>query len=254
MRVLITRPEQDALALTAALATRGVTAVMEPLLTIIFEPIDELDVSGAQALIATSKNGVRSLALSEAMGAARELPLFAVGPGTAAMAAACGFAHVIKGPKAAKDLGKVIASIAEVNSGPLVHLAGEQLAYDIGADLRALGFHVLQPLAYRTQPLQRMSAKTIAAIASGALHGVILLSPETARIYARLILQHGLTTANRRLTHFCLSAKVAKALESLGPVSVAVATLPNLEELLALIDAAAAKSTRASDSAARKPD
>jgi uroporphyrinogen-III synthase len=79
-------------------------------------------------------------------------------------------------------------------------------------------------------------------LAFGEVDGVILMSPRTAEIYAALMRKAGLAGAARRLIHFCLSDAVAKRLASLGTVTVAVADRPRLEEVLALIDAAAAQS------------
>jgi uroporphyrinogen-III synthase len=73
------------------------------------------------------------------------------------------------------------------------------------------------------------------------IDGVLLMSPRTAAIYARLVAKHGLASAVRPLPHFCLSAAVARQLEPLGPVPTEIAGAPRLEEVLALIDRSAAQ-------------
>ncbi len=78
MRVLVTRPEEDASALAAALAARGFDALVEPMLSVAPAPgvTPPLDLDGVQALLFTSANGVRALArLTER----RDLPAFTVG-------------------------------------------------------------------------------------------------------------------------------------------------------------------------------
>ncbi len=64
MRVLVTRPEEDAGALVAALAARGHETLVEPMLTVGPVPgvTPPLDLEGVQALLFTSANGVRALA------------------------------------------------------------------------------------------------------------------------------------------------------------------------------------------------
>ena len=84
MRLLVTRPEPDATALRAQLIAQGHEVLVEPLITIRFDNADPIELDGVQALIATSRNGLRALASSPAIEQARSLPLFAVGPGTAA--------------------------------------------------------------------------------------------------------------------------------------------------------------------------
>jgi hypothetical protein len=54
--------------------------------------------------------------------------------------------------------------------------------------------------------------------------------------------KHGLVSIARGLIHFCLSDAVAQRLQQLGPVPIETAEMPRLEEVLALIDTAAAKS------------
>jgi uroporphyrinogen-III synthase len=242
MRVLVTRPEPDATALKTHLVTAGHEVFIEPLLAIEYQPIDPEDILDAQALIATSRNGLRALAASEAWEAMRELPVFTVGPGTAAEARALGMASVMAGPRSARELIPIISEVAEVNAGPLIHLAGETLAFDLGAELVALGFHVLQPVVYRSVAKNSLSDATVARLGGGGLDAVILLSPQTAAIYARLIRWHGLEAAAQEITHVCLSDAVANQLASLAVPKRLVAALPNLEEILGLVGSLAAQS------------
>jgi uroporphyrinogen-III synthase len=92
------------------------------------------------------------------------------------------------------------------------------------------------------QPATALSDDTIEQLALGEIEGVILMSPRTATIYALLMRKHGLAAAARRLIHFCLSEPIAQRLATLGQVPVEIAEAPRLEEVLALIDAAAARS------------
>jgi uroporphyrinogen-III synthase len=234
MRLLVTRPEPDSTELKSRLEALGHEAMIEPLLTIHFEGAEAVDLEGAQALIATSRNGVRALATSPAMDAARGLTLYAVGPGTAAAAKALGFERIIMGPRAAKDLVTLISLQAEVNGGPLVYLAGDTVAADIAGELRRLGFSVLEPVVYTTEIAETFDPPIIAEFKAGRIGGVLLFSPQTARIYARLLQKHGLTAAASRVIHFCLSGAVARELDSLK-VRTEVAKEPNLQEMLALV-------------------
>src|SRR5882724_6752731 len=89
LRALVTRPEEDAAPLAAALAERGIDVTLEPLLAIRPLPEAPIDLAGVQALLFTSANGVRSfaeLAGGRDLAGWRELPVFAVGNATAAAA------------------------------------------------------------------------------------------------------------------------------------------------------------------------
>ncbi|MCL4767227.1 MAG: uroporphyrinogen-III synthase [Hyphomicrobiaceae bacterium] len=242
MRLLVTRPEPDAAALRAHLVAQGHEVLIEPLITIRFDNADPIELDGVQALIATSRNGLRALAASPAFDDALMLPLFAVGPGTAATARALGFRQVVKGPGTGRQLVSFIVERADVNGGPLLHLAGDTLAFDFASELARLGFHVLRPVVYAAEPATRLSGSTAARLSSNRIDGVLLLSPRTAEIYVRLVAAHGLADAVRGLTHYCISAVAAAQLEQLAPAKVEVAAEPNLQEVLALTARAAPQS------------
>jgi len=87
MRVLVTRPLDDALEIQILLAARGHEVVVAPLLRVAFRRGTEIDLTGVQAILATSANGVRALAQRTER---RDVPVFAVGPQTAQAAQALG--------------------------------------------------------------------------------------------------------------------------------------------------------------------
>jgi len=242
MRLLITRPEPDALKLMAALEQHGCAAVVEPLLSVIFNTDAKLDLSDVQALVTTSRNALRALKLHPLRNAARQLPLFAVGAATAAEARGLGFGLVLTGAGTARELVTHIVAVADPAAGLLLQLAGDLEAIDLKAELEAHGFRVVRQVVYRIDAATMLSVGTIEQLGSGEIDGVILMSPRTGAIYAALMRQHRLEAAARELVHYCLSSRVAERLAPLGRVPVAVAERPRVEEILALIDAAAAKS------------
>jgi uroporphyrinogen-III synthase len=241
MRLLVTRPEPDALRLRALLEKAGHEATVEPLLSVSFDDADPIELDGAQALIATSRNALRALKASPAAAEARHLPLFAVGKATAAEARTLGIETVVTGAGTAAELVAHIVSVLDPANGVLVHLAGDALAHDLAGELEAHGFRVRQPVVYRMVPATAFADTTVEDLATHAIDGVLLMSPRTATIYAGLVTRHGLTTAVRTLPHFCMSDAVARRLQPLGPLPTRVADAPRLEELLALIDESAAQ-------------
>jgi uroporphyrinogen-III synthase len=241
MRLLVTRPEPDALKLSGLLEEAGHAAVAEPLLSVSFEGGDAVELEGAQALIATSRNALRALKPSPALALARQLPLFAVGRATATEARALGFGTVVTGAGTAAELVAHIVSVLDPAAGVLVHLAGDALAYDLVGELEAHGFRVRQPVVYRMVAATALGEATVEALAMREIDGVLLMSPRTAAIYVRLVARHGLTSTVRALPHFCLSAAVARQLKPLGAVPTEIAEAPRLEEVLALIDRTAAQ-------------
>lgn len=242
MRVLVTRPEPDALKLKGILEQRGYAAAVAPLLAVSYRGLDPEDLDGVTTLVATSRNGLRALIGTEALAAARTLTLVAVGSATAEEARRMGFARVVKGPGTAADLGPMIASILDPAEEVLLHLAGERLASDLAGELQLMGFHVASRPVYRMEPARALPPGIVAALARGAIDAVMLMSPQTAAVWARLIEHHGLRDRLRDVVHLCLSEAVAARLSPLGGVPLEIANAPSLEEMLALVDIAAAKS------------
>jgi len=242
MRLLVTRPEPDALKLRAALEERGHQATVEPLLHVSFDNADPIDLEGVQALIATSRNGLRALKSHPALAEARRLPLFAVGEATAKEARALGFEMVVTGAGTAQELVVHIVSAVDPAAGLLLHLAGDTLAGDLAGSLESHGFRVLQAQVYRMVAANALSEDTLEQLAMGEIDGVIVLSPRTAQVYATLMRKQGLAKIARGLQHFCLSQAVARRLEPLGTLRVQIAERPVLSEVLAQIDAVAAQS------------
>jgi uroporphyrinogen-III synthase len=241
MRLLITRPEADAAPLRAALSERGIAATLEPLLRVSFVPLGELELASAQAVIATSRNALRALRPHPLLARLRRLPLFAVGPATAAEGRALGFAVVLTGAGTAQELITHIVAVADPAAGLLLQLAGDAQAVDLKAELEAHGFRIVRRVVYRMHAAAALSEDVVEQLAIGAIDGVVLMSPRTAAIYASLMRKQGLVSIARRLHHFCVSQATSEQLMQLGAVPVAIAARPRLEEVLALIDDAAAR-------------
>src|SRR5262249_4816333 len=242
MRLLVTRPEPDALKLRAALEARGYEATVEPLLSVSFEAGEDFDLDGMQALIAPSRYALRALRAHPLRAAARKLPLFAVGPATAAGGPAPGFSTGGAGGGTGQGALPPALSVADTAAGLLLYLAGATVAGDLEGDLELHGFRVLQRVVYRMRPARALGEETIEQLVAGEIDGVILMSPRTATLYASLMRKHGLSSVARRLIHFCLSSQIPQRLNPLGEAPIEVAETPRLEEVLALIDAAAARS------------
>ena len=236
MRLLVTRPEPDALLLKARLETLGHEATVAPLLSVSFENADDIDLSEVQALIATSRNGLKALRVQSAHKIAALLPIYVVGKATAKEAQALGFTEIITGGGAVADLIPEIVASADPQSDVLLHLAGDEVAGTLASELELHGFRVMQPIVYRMVPATSFDADTADQIATGEIDGVLLFSPRTASIYVNLINQHELQPATQRLRHFCLSEAVARRLAPIATPHTEIADSPTLEAMLELLD------------------
>ena len=236
MRLLVTRPLDESQALAERLEARGHQAAIEPLLTIAPDLFAPLSLEGVQALLFTSANGVRAFALRSPR---RDLPVYAVGPATAAAAREIGCATVESAGGDVRALAALVVTRLDPARGALLHVAGRVVAGDLAGPLAARGFVVGRAALYAAEPATRLSAAAHDALADGVLDGVLLFSPRSAATFAAVTAAPELRAALSRLTLFALSPAVAEAVADLGWRRVAIAATPDEDALLALVDAAA---------------
>jgi uroporphyrinogen-III synthase len=235
MRILVTRPEPDALKLKARIEALDHEAVVAPLLALSFDNSEPIDLDEVQALIATSRYGVRALRIQRVNALASKLPIFTVGTATANEARNLGFELIVTGAGNVRSLIPQILATSDPQAGFLVYLAGDVTSFDLPTALEQHGYRVLQPVVYEMRAATEFSDNVRDQIALGEIEGVMLFSARTADIYVKLLRQHGLHPFAAHMTHFCLSDAVAARLKSLGTIRTEIATAPKLEEMLALI-------------------
>ncbi len=232
MRVMITRPREDARPLAEALAARGIEALIEPLLEIVPVPGAHLDLAGVQAVLLTSANGARALA---AAAEARDVTVLAVGAATAAAAAAVGFARVEAAGGDVAALADLAASVCDPAAGALVHVAGSHVAGDLAGRLTERGFTLRRETLYTAERAEALSDAAVAALRRGAIDAVLLFSPRTAGSFVTLAARAGVTADLARVRALCLSAAVAEAAGTAAWRALDVAARPDQEALLALV-------------------
>jgi uroporphyrinogen-III synthase len=235
MHVLITRPESDAAALRGELEALGHTVSVEPLLTIRALPVSADAVEGIAALVATSRNGLRALAESPAFDAAKQLPLIAVGPGTAGLAQEIGFTRVTAGKGTGVDLVPAIVATARELGGPVAHVRGKDVAFDLREAVQGQGLDLREIVSYEAVAADRFQPATRDLIASGVVNAVILMSPRTGSTFSKLARTEGLSKAAQNLGFLCLSPAVAATVEPLGPARVEIAESPDVAAMLAAV-------------------
>lgn len=235
MHVLITRPERDCAELKSGLVAFGCEVTAAPLIEIEFNEIAASELVGSSGLIATSRNGLRALALSPGLEAARSLPLFAVGPATAALARELGFTTVIMGAGTAADLVPIIKDYPGTRLWSFAHLTGDHSAFDLGAALNASGLGYGRIKAYRSVAAKTLGEPVIGLLANRKLDAVILMSPRTANVWASLLRALPEPPDLSKVAHICISGAVAKALQPLAPVKIEISGAPNSGEIVALV-------------------
>ncbi|MHA1564006.1 MAG: uroporphyrinogen-III synthase [Alphaproteobacteria bacterium] len=232
MRLLITRPQEDAAPVAKLLRGRGFDVVIEPLLTIRYDTTAPVDLSDVQGVLITSANGVRALARATAR---RDVILLTVGGASARTAMDLGFGQVEDGGGDVGALAALAQERFDPQSSPLIHVAGTVTAGDLAGRLEAAGFSVQRRVLYDAQPASALSPALCKMLTGGEIDGVLLYSPRTAKLLVSLLTAAGLSEAARRITAFCLSQAVADALAPLQGMRVLVAATPDQEALLAVL-------------------
>ena len=222
MRLLITRPQFDAMPLAARLRELGHEAHLFPVIEIIDRPEAAADLAAhapPAALAFTSANGARAFArLVARPDVYIRLRVFAVGRQTAEALAEAGWArdmiHVAGG--SAASLAEQIAA-AEI-AGTLLHICGAHHRPLEGA----------QPVVFYTaQAVQSVPPEIAAALAAGEIDGILFYSPRSVRIFADLC-------DARNMPAFCLSPAIAAEAEAQGFQARAAAS-PDDDALCAMI-------------------
>lgn len=229
MRVLITRPREDAGPLAGLLADRGFDCFVEPLLEVDFTRARGADLPSHAAVLLTSANGARALDLA---GGDRARPIYAVGDATAREARRLGFSDVASAGGDVDDLAALVAGARLPGDGTLLHVAGKHVAGDLPGLLEAGGFTVIRRQLYEVNAATAFTADLESAFVRDDIAAVLLFSPRTAKTFNRLAATGGTGRQMRNCLALCLSDAVADAVAGLSWRGVHVAAAPTQDALV----------------------
>jgi len=229
MRVLITRPEEDAARIAALLKERGHVSVIAPLLAVQFHDGAEIPLAGVQAVLATSANGVRALARRTPH---RDLPVFAVGPQTEEEARALGFRNVHNAGGDSRTLAAAAAQWASPEKGTLLHVKGVEADGTLATLLKAQGFDVQTSVLYDVAATDALSEDIRAMFTCHEIDAALFFSARSAKVFRDCT--QGLDLSP--VTAVCISESTAAALAPLSFQEIRVASAPNQNALLACLD------------------
>lgn len=241
MHFLITRPEPDAWKNKSQLENLGFEVTSAPLLEIVFDDIPPDLFDDASGVIVTSKNALRSLALSGLADKVKPLQVYAVGEATAEMAVDLKLRNITAGRGTAAELVPAIAERQASRRGAVIHLAGDHLAFDMAKALGEKGIKVSTQTVYRSVAAEKLPTDAVAWIKNGKINAVTLMSPRTASTWVKLAEKHGIAAEAARLVHLCLSDAVARALGPSSIEKIETASQPNEQEMLDLARKVAAE-------------
>jgi uroporphyrinogen-III synthase len=225
MRVLVTRPIDDANETAALLRARGHDPVVAPLLDVHYRDGHPLRLDGIQGLLATSANGVRAFARRTSR---RDFPVFAVGSQTAQAARDAGFGDVRNADGNADTLAQAVQAATRPSEGPLLHAAGAEAEGRLAAALIAAGFTVRTEVLYEVPVVTDLPPA--ARDAFPTLDAVLIFSARSAQAFVDCVKRAGLTPTD--LIAVAISAAAAGPLGALAFREIRVATHPNQASVL----------------------
>lgn len=228
MRIAVTRPSEDAIALIMALQLQGHQVISAPLLKIEITPPTMFPVRHWQALVLTSANAVRALSVHPQLREFLSATCCCVGPASAAAARQLGFTDVHAAGGGLHELKQLITGVLDPAAGPLLYPSGEV----VSGEMEIAGFEIHRAVVYAAVPAQEFGPSLRTAIRERSLDGVMLYSPRSAQIWAKLLRTYDLLDHAQNVVHYCLSRNVADALSF---VSIRkIAATPDDKGMLAL--------------------
>ena len=232
MKLLLTRPREQAEALAIKLRARDIDVWIEPMLSIIPHTNVKLETDDYQALLVTSSNGADSLAEATTR---RDLKLYAVGDVTAATLSHHDFADVWSADGNADDLAAMVEKDVDPSEGSLLHVGGVNLAGDLISRLRSKGYKTDHIALYQTVADSALTREVRSAMANREIDGVLFFSPETARIFVALVVGALCEKALADMTAFCLSEAAAKAANRISWGHLVISDRPAAASLIAAV-------------------
>lgn len=183
----------------------------------------QIELQGVAGLIFTSETGVAGFAR---LNGRRDLPVFCVGPRTAAAARAAGF-DAKDGPGDATGLTQLI--LASGHRGPLLYVRGQHVASDLAEILNPARIVTKSCIVYDQSDLP-LSAAAGAVLQSGAPVLLAAFSPRGGSALARAV-----PPGHGPLLLAAISPAAMKAATALGATASATAPTPDADGMIAAL-------------------
>lgn len=212
MRLIVTRPVEDAAHLVEKLKERGHEAISAPMISIEFFAGAEIPDLPWQAILVTSANSIRALVSLNAHEKLLNTRVLAVGPASTAAARSAGFQKVSNAEGDLPALTALAKDQLDPGAGPILYPSGTRISGDLKGQLESEGFTCERIPLYDAVTASVVPAHVADTIRRTEVDGVLLYSPRTARTWASCVAASALSRELQGTPHWCLSAAVAEAL------------------------------------------
>lgn len=223
MKILITRPIDEANALAKELTNLGYYPVIAPLLEIeLFQDINFKNFDKYEAIIITSKNAIKAIANAD-----KKLKLFIIGEQSTEFAKSLGFINSIYAGANIEELKNFIQPYSN-----LLYLSG----VDISDDLSSLSKKIIRLEVYKAKVTEPVSSKFIRFIKSDELKLCLFFSKRTAQIFLSHIKKYKLKSYCDKIISLSLSDNIDNSLKGLNLHSCYVSKDPSIKSIMNSID------------------
>ncbi|AKR57467.1 hypothetical protein GCM10011321_36520 [Youhaiella tibetensis] len=230
--ILVTRPEPDLGHSTVRLRALNLDAVKLPLMQRITLSTDLPPPDGFGGIAISSANALRSLDERGAVRPYQDLPVFAVGDGSAREAQFLGFSDVRSANGSFEDLVALIADAAP--SLPILYPSGTRLSGDLDAALGRHGIAVRTVPVYEMRDAAGIPDAIVTQIEEGRIEAGLFYSRRTATLFAELTARRIGARGLEDFAVLCISQKAAEPLVAAGFKRVLVAGHPDEEAMMTL--------------------
>lgn len=223
MKILITRPIDEATALAKEITDLGHHPVIAPLLEIeLFQSIDFKDFGKYEAIIISSKNTLKAISNAD-----KKLKLFIVGEQSTEFAKSLGFINTTYAGSNITELKKYIDPCNN-----LLYLSG----IDISDDLSSLGNKITRLEVYQAKAIKSASNDFLSFIKLNHLKLCVFFSKRTAQIFLNLIKKYKLESYCDKMISLSLSDAIDNNLKGLNLHSCYVSKDTTLKSIINSID------------------
>ncbi len=226
--VLLTRTQPGTMQSARRLEQMGYRPLINPVLEVRPTAQKPPSLSGVQAIIASSANGISFLPM---LNGAYDLPLFCLDGASLEKASALGMVgkiHTCDGDGEA--LARLVQEQISPEDGPLLWVHGRHIAFDIDMLLIQSGYQVHDWVAYETHPVSKLGDKTIKALRHKEIQVALFHSARGAKNFASLVRKQRIPAEH--VTAIGISKKACEPLMGAAFSRVIYASVPNETSLL----------------------
>jgi len=231
-RILLTRPENESVALAQELQTHGIQTFIAPMIeiapekaAIIEKAISQIKSDAPQphaGLIFTSIHAVRAVA---DLWTDMAIPVYCVGSRTALTAKEHGFCNVHDANGNAVDLERIIPRAAQ----KYIYFSGKHISSPLA------GTPHDRIVVYEACEKPHIPAYVQKAMESGTIAACAFFSARTAAIFMKAAEKQGCTSALKQIKALCISDSVIKYADKNKWQDVQHASAPNGDDLKRLV-------------------